>query len=205
VQYTDIRATWYNETTNSYVNQTLDLSGGFFNDGEVGPVKLTWNIALTTSMLAWSMLEYKESYWAANSERKNLVSSVLRHGAAYVSETYVVNPLRNPEDPTRPAAAGYDLLYFVVCYHWVPPQALSVTDIFYSSAGHQLAVKTRRTVLHVPVHTCYMDTMHNRDTDHGGSGGSFSCALIGGARCHVNGCALGSWYLQKARRLWMLH
>jgi Glycosyl hydrolase family 9 len=119
VQYTAIPATWYNETTNSYVNQTVDLSGGFYNDGEVGPVKLTYNIALTTSMLAWSMLEYQD-FWAADEERKNLVSSVLRHGAAYVSETYVQNPLRNPQDPTRPAQPSYDLLYYVVRAHLVP-------------------------------------------------------------------------------------
>ena len=113
LQYIGYTASWYNDTTQSYVNQTLDLSGGFFNDGDVGPVKLTWNIALTTSMLAWSMLEYPD-YWAADIERKNLVASVLRHGAAYISETYVVNPLRDPDDPTRPAQSSYDLLYYVV-------------------------------------------------------------------------------------------
>jgi hypothetical protein len=113
VQYSAITATWYNETAQSYVNKTADLSGGFYNDGEVGPVKLTYNIALVTSMLAWSMLEYQD-FWGANVERKNLVSSVLRHGASYMSETYVANPLRSPEDPMKPAPPAYDLLYYVV-------------------------------------------------------------------------------------------
>lgn len=113
VQYTGVQATWYNESANTYATKAVDLSGGFYNDGDVGPVKLTWNIALTTSMLAWSMLEYPE-YWAADVERKNLVASVLRHGAAYISETYVVNPLRNPLDPERAAQSSYDLLYYVV-------------------------------------------------------------------------------------------
>ena len=37
-QYSSVRAAWYNETTASVI-QILDLSGGFYSGGEVGPVK----------------------------------------------------------------------------------------------------------------------------------------------------------------------
>ena len=38
-------------------NATLDVSGGFYEDGPWGPVKLTKSIALSTSLLAWTMLD----------------------------------------------------------------------------------------------------------------------------------------------------
>jgi hypothetical protein len=41
-------------------NVTLDLSGGFYEDGIYGPVKITKSIAMTTSMLAWAILDYPQ-------------------------------------------------------------------------------------------------------------------------------------------------
>jgi hypothetical protein len=38
-------------------NATRDLSGGFYEDGPYGPVKLTKSNALTVAMLAWAMLD----------------------------------------------------------------------------------------------------------------------------------------------------
>lgn len=38
-------------------NATLDVSGGFYEDGPWGPVKLTKSIALSTSLLAWTLID----------------------------------------------------------------------------------------------------------------------------------------------------
>lgn len=43
-------------------NETTDLSGGFYEDGPWGPVKLTKSNALTTSNLAWAMLDLPGPY-----------------------------------------------------------------------------------------------------------------------------------------------
>ena len=43
-------------------NTTVDLSGGFYEDGPWGPVKLTKNNGLSTAMLAWAMLDAPESF-----------------------------------------------------------------------------------------------------------------------------------------------
>lgn len=43
-------------------NTTMDLSAGFYEDGPWGPVKLTKNNGLATAMLAWAMLDAKESF-----------------------------------------------------------------------------------------------------------------------------------------------
>ena len=44
-------------------SQAADLSGGFYTGGAVGPVKITTHVAWTTSMLAWSLLEFED--WCA--------------------------------------------------------------------------------------------------------------------------------------------
>ena len=43
-------------------NETKDLSGGFYEDGPWGPVKLTKSNALATSNLAWAMLDLPGPY-----------------------------------------------------------------------------------------------------------------------------------------------
>ena len=87
--------TFLNETTGQSAPYRADLTGGFYNDGEVGPVKVTWNIALTTAMLAWSLLEY-EDFWGASEARKNHALALLTHGLAYVEATYIPTPLVDP-------------------------------------------------------------------------------------------------------------
>ena len=43
-------------------NVSLDVSGGFYEDGPWGPVKLTKSNALSTAILGWSLLEAEESF-----------------------------------------------------------------------------------------------------------------------------------------------
>lgn len=43
-------------------NVTTDLSGGFYEDGPWGPVKLTKTNALTTANLAWAVLDLPAPY-----------------------------------------------------------------------------------------------------------------------------------------------
>lgn len=43
-------------------NLTRDLSGGFYEDGIYGPVKLTKTNALSVSLLAWAMLDARSSF-----------------------------------------------------------------------------------------------------------------------------------------------
>ena len=43
-------------------NVTTDLSGGFYEDGPWGPVKLTKTNALTTANLAWAVLDLPTPY-----------------------------------------------------------------------------------------------------------------------------------------------
>ena len=38
---------------------SADLSGGFYTEGDMGPVKVTSHVAWSTSLLAWSLLEYE--------------------------------------------------------------------------------------------------------------------------------------------------
>jgi hypothetical protein len=40
----------------------VNAAGGFYNEGTTGPVKLTKQIALSTTMLAWSMLDAPDVY-----------------------------------------------------------------------------------------------------------------------------------------------
>ena len=40
----------------------VKLTGGFYTEGEVGPVKVTTHVAFTTAMLAWSVLEFPD-WW----------------------------------------------------------------------------------------------------------------------------------------------
>lgn len=62
-----------------------DLSGGFYNDGEIGAVKLTSHIGITTANLAWSLLDFPE-YWTASGDLDRAVS-LLQNGLEYVQNT----------------------------------------------------------------------------------------------------------------------
>lgn len=74
------------------VAQTADLAGGFYTDGEVGPVKITEHVAIVTAMLSWSLLDYPD-WWAASAARRNAALDLVRHGLDYVAECYIPNPL----------------------------------------------------------------------------------------------------------------
>ena len=100
-----------NMSTNTFVNVRADLTGGFYNDGEVGPVKVTWNIALTTTMLAWSLLEY-EPFWSKDEATKNHAIALLTHGLKYVQSTYVMSPLRDEFGAQQ--SPSFDKLVYVV-------------------------------------------------------------------------------------------
>jgi Glycosyl hydrolase family 9 len=90
---------------------SVDLTGGFYNDGEAGPVKITWNIAITTTMLAWSMLEYQD-FWEADVVRVNHALALLTHGLTYVKAAYQVTPLRDATGQQQ--SANYDQIVYVV-------------------------------------------------------------------------------------------
>jgi endoglucanase len=184
LQYQKVSTTWFNATTNTNTTQATNLSGGFYNEGDVGPVKVTWNIALTTTMLAWSMLEYPE-YWAANIDRKNLAISVLRHGAEYSRNVYQITPLREESDLSKPLHPRYDILYYVV-----RPRAL---------AG---GLRQRARCLAISVQRCSTSHMRFCTPDAGGQlrDGAQGVAPAGGCAnsgvCGLRGSAVvagGPW------------
>lgn len=119
LQYSAINMTFTNVTKGVVTDKTdfffkqVDLSGGFYNEGEVGAVKLTWNVAVTTAMLSWSMLEYP-NFWGQSLELQNDISSILLQGALYMQEIYVVTPLRDPLDNTRLMSSSNDQIIYVV-------------------------------------------------------------------------------------------
>jgi hypothetical protein len=43
-------------------NATADLSGGFYEDGPFGPVKLTKSNALSMALLAWALLDARDAF-----------------------------------------------------------------------------------------------------------------------------------------------
>ena len=70
------------------MQKTADLSGGFYTDGEIGPIKITTHVAMTTSMLAWSLLDYAD-WWKKDGERLNNALELVSHGMKYVDACYV--------------------------------------------------------------------------------------------------------------------
>jgi hypothetical protein len=42
-------------------NTTVDISGGFYEDGLYGPVKITKNIALNIAILSWTLLDAEKT------------------------------------------------------------------------------------------------------------------------------------------------
>jgi hypothetical protein len=51
-------------------NVSLDLSGGFYENGIYGPVKITKSIAIATSMLAWAILDLPEIMVQKSGQRR---------------------------------------------------------------------------------------------------------------------------------------
>lgn len=100
------------------INRTaVDLSGGFYTDGEVGPVKLTTHVAMTTSMLAWSLLDYQE-WWVKDQGRLDRALELVQHGMEYVKACYVPNL-------SHPNGTSADLLVFQVRQQSRPIQRMS--------------------------------------------------------------------------------
>jgi hypothetical protein len=100
-----------NETANLNETKRVDLSGGFYNDGDVGPIKVTWNIAMTTSMLAWSLIEYGE-FWERDALVKEHAIGLLAHGLEYIESCYQLNPIIIPGVPQ---STNLDQVIYVVC------------------------------------------------------------------------------------------
>jgi Glycosyl hydrolase family 9 len=103
-----------NATTFERVDTPKDLTGGFYNDGDVGPIKVTWNIALTTSLLAWSLLEYPD-FWLRDPTNKEHAIQLVLHGTIYMQNCYGVNPLYNYDRPGQPGRSDLDQIVYVVC------------------------------------------------------------------------------------------
>lgn len=82
----------------AFQNHSLDLSAGFYNDGEVGPVKVTSHVALMTSMLAWSLLDFQD-YWTLHPTDLQAALDTVSSGAAYVTKCYVAgdNPVNRTD------------------------------------------------------------------------------------------------------------
>lgn len=57
-----IRDPYSNKRLPSIRPRVIDLSGGFFEDGPYGPVKLTKSNALSTAMLAWALLDAPDAF-----------------------------------------------------------------------------------------------------------------------------------------------
>jgi hypothetical protein len=87
--------------------KSADLSGGFYTDGEIGPVKITTHVAMTTSMLAWSLLDYKE-WWMKDNARLQDALELVSHGMKYVDACYIPSSSVNNTDE--------DVLVFQVTY-----------------------------------------------------------------------------------------
>jgi len=76
------------------------LSGGFFEDGVVGDVRVTATIAETTSLLAWSVLDL-DDHWRARPVERAAALDLVRTGADYI--------LQCVSDPTRFVVAAGDV------------------------------------------------------------------------------------------------
>ena len=51
-----------NQALDTFRTVTADLSGGYYEDGVVGPVKLTKSIAMTTTFAAWALLDAPDAF-----------------------------------------------------------------------------------------------------------------------------------------------
>lgn len=113
-------------TAGSELSVETDLTGGFYNDGEIGPVKITFNIALTTTMLAWSMLEYPE-FWQKDVARQNHAINTVIHGMRYINAAYVITPAKDPLTG-QTLSSENDILVYQVCAPPCSPWKLSDCD-----------------------------------------------------------------------------
>ena len=100
----------------------IDLSGGFYTEGEIGPVKVTTHIAWSTALLAWSLLEFPE-WWARDAARWDASLQLVQHGLEYVLACYVpAKPLPGWPQGREPPAADEDQIVYVVRSTCLMPQ-----------------------------------------------------------------------------------
>ena len=79
------------------MQKTADLSGGFYTDGEIGPIKITTHVAMATSMLAWSLLDYAD-WWKKDGERLSDALELVSQGMKYVDACYVPGNSNNTDE-----------------------------------------------------------------------------------------------------------
>jgi Glycosyl hydrolase family 9 len=94
--------------------RTVDLSGGFYTEGEVGPVKITTHVAYTTALLAWSLLEF-EDWWRERPGDLARGLALVAHGLEYCRAAYVPAgpPIGWPAGVEPPFSSQDTLVYLV--------------------------------------------------------------------------------------------
>lgn len=103
-----------NATVAASKTSSVNLSGGFYTEGEVGPVKVTSHVAMTTAMLAWSMLDYPE-WWASDAARLANGLKLVQHGLEYVMSCYIPAPNMPGQNPNvEPPHAPEDVMVYMV-------------------------------------------------------------------------------------------
>jgi hypothetical protein len=103
-----------NATVASTKKVPVNLSGGFYTEGEIGPVKVTTHVAMTTAMLSWSMLDYPE-WWASDATRLANGLKLVQHGLEYVMACYIPAPDLPGQNPNvEPPHAPEDVMVYMV-------------------------------------------------------------------------------------------
>lgn len=106
----------------------VQLTGGFYTEGEIGPVKVTTHVALTTAMLAWSLLEFPD-WWARDPARLDDGLKLVQQGLEYVVACYIpAAPLPGANPAVEAPFAPEDQLVYVVrpCGHDVCKEVRAV-------------------------------------------------------------------------------
>lgn len=132
---------FFNETSGERVDSPVDLTGGFYNDGLAGPVKVTWNIAMTVSLLSWSLLEYP-AFWARDPQELSHAVTLIAAGSKYLLACYGVSPLYNWNRPGTAGSSDKDQIVYVVRF---PPLAACIhRRAFFSGHCSQRSRRSRR-------------------------------------------------------------
>lgn len=100
---------------------TADLTAGFYTGGEVGAVRVTTHVALTTAMLAWSMLDFQD-WWAQDEQRRAYGLQLIQHGLDFVNNAYIPAPNLNGTVAIGDPFTREDAMVYVVRPHPVPPR-----------------------------------------------------------------------------------
>ena len=103
---------------------TRDLTAGFYTGGEAGAVRVTTHVALTTAMLAWSMLDFQE-WLAEDAERRAHAIQLVQHGLDFVQNAYIPAPNLNGTVALEDPFTREDAMVYVV-RPLSPPRAAAV-------------------------------------------------------------------------------